>query len=358
VRSKLVACAALALLSLAACKKAPAAQTAAATGTSTAATPAGSGAPSGGPATPPAPAKPVPAQLPPVLAHVNGEDVKKEDFDRMIKGMEDQAGQHVPPDRRDEIYRNALDQLVTYTLLTQESKARGIKVDDSEIDAKVKTVRDRFPTQQAFEAALKAQGLSVDELRAEARKDLTVSKLVDTEVGTIAGPSDADAKAYYTKNPDKFTQPESVRASHILIRVDEKADAGAKAKAKTTIDTVLKKAKGGEDFGKLAQQYSQDGSAAQGGDLGYFPRGQMVPAFSDVAFALKPGDISGVVTTQFGYHVIKVVDHKPAGVTPYDQLTADNLTKLKQMIEGEKKQEHMNAFIDGLKKKAKIEVLI
>lgn len=355
MKLKVLLCTAIACAALIACKKAPAAQTAAAPGAATAATPAGSGT---APAAAPAPAKPMPAQLPPVLARVNGEDVKKADFDRMIKGMEDQAGQHVPPDRRDEIYRNALDQLVTYTLLSQESKARGIKVDDSEIEAKVKSVRDRFQTQKQFEDALKAQGLSVDELRKEARMDLTVSKLVDTEVGTIAGPSDADAKAYYTKNPDKFNQPESVRASHILIRVDEKADAAAKAKAKATIETVLKKARAGEDFGKLAQQYSQDGSAAQGGDLGYFPRGQMVPAFSDAAFALKPGEISGVVTTQFGYHVIKVVDHKPAGVTPYEQLTPDNITKLKQMIEGEKKQQHMDAFIDGLKKKAKIEVLV
>jgi peptidyl-prolyl cis-trans isomerase C len=344
-------------VSVSACKKSPAAQAAATGATPPAVNGQGSGTP---PEAPPAPVppKPVPVNLPPVLAHVNGEDIKKEDFDQMIKGMEMQAGQQIPPDRRDEVLRNALDQQIVYKLLSQESTTRGLKVEDGEVDAKVKEVRDRFQTQDLYEKALKARGMTPDELRKQARADLVVSKLVDAEVGTIAGPSDADAKAYYAKNSAKFNQPESVRASHILIRVDEKADPATRAKAKATIELVLKKAKAGEDFAKLAQEYSQDGSAAQGGDLGYFPRGQMVPAFSDAAFALKPGEISGVVTSQFGYHVIKLIDHKAAGITPYEQLSPDNITKLKQMIEGEKKQQHMDAFIEGLKKKAKIEILI
>jgi peptidyl-prolyl cis-trans isomerase C len=356
VRSKLVPCAVAVLLFVSACKKSPAAQSAAAAPagvTPPAATGQGSGTPPGAPPAP-TPPKPVPTALPPVVAKVNGEDIKKEDFDQMIKGMEMQAGQQIPPDRRDEILRNALDQLIVYRLLSQESKARGLKVEETDVDAKVKEVRDRFQTQAAFEAALKQRGMTVDDLKKEARADLVVSKLVDAEVATVPGPSDAEAKDFYAKNPDRFKQDESIRASHILIRVDEKADGAAKAKAKATIETVLKKAKAGEDFGKLAQQYSQDGSAAQGGDLGYFPRGQMVPAFSDAAFALKPGEVSGVVTTPFGYHVIKLVDRKPGRVVPFEEAAP----QIKQFLEGQKKQEHADAFIAGLKKKSKIEVLI
>lgn len=352
VRVKALLCVVAVSVAVSACRKGPAAQSAA-SGATLPAAGRGTGTPPAA-QTPPAPPKPVPVELPAIVARVNGEDVKKEDFERMITTIESRAGQPIPPDRRDEILRGALDQLVVYTLLSQESKARGIKVDESEIDAKMKELRGQFPTQDLFEKALKDRHMTADGLRKDARVDLSVTKLMDAEVATLPGPSDADAKDFYTKNPDKFQEPERAHASHILIRVDDKADAAARAKAKATIDTVLRKAKAGEDFGKLAQQYSQDGSAAQGGDLGDFPRGQMVPAFEQAAFALKPGQLSGVVTTQFGYHVIKMIEIKPGRVVPFDEASP----KIKQFLEGQKKQEHADAFIEGLKKKSKIEVLI
>jgi peptidyl-prolyl cis-trans isomerase C len=336
-----------------ACRKGPAAQSAAAGATPPAATGQGSGTPPAAPA-PPAPPKPVPAELPAIIARVNGEEVKKEDFEKMIKTIESRAGQPIPPDRRDEILRGALDQLVVYTLLSQESKARGIKVDEAEIEAKMQQLRGQFPTQAAFEKALQERHMTADGLRKDARVDLSVTKLMDAEVAALPGPSDADAKDFYAKNPDRFKEEESVRASHILIRVDPNADAAAKAKAKATIDSVLKKARAGGDFAKLAQQYSQDGSAAQGGDLNFFPKGQMVPEFSNVAFALKKDQISDVVTTQFGYHIIKLTDRKPGRVVPFEEAAP----QIKQFLESQKKQQHADAFIEGLKKKSKIEVLI
>jgi peptidyl-prolyl cis-trans isomerase C len=250
--------------------------------------------------------------------------------------------------------RGALDQLVIYTLLSQESKARQIKIDESEIDQKVQQLRSQFPTQQAFDEALKERGLTLDALKHDARVDLSVTKLMDAEMGGDATATDAEAKEFYAKNPDKFQQPETIRASHILVRVDEKADAAARKKARAEIDSVLKQAKSGADFAKLAQEHSQDGSAAQGGDLNYFPRGQMVPEFDKVAFELKPGQISGVVQTQFGYHIIKVTDRKPARTVPYEEASA----QIKQFLTEQKKQQHADTFIAGLKKKSKIEVLI
>jgi peptidyl-prolyl cis-trans isomerase C len=352
VRSKfVVACAVLALVAIGGCRKG-AAQSGAGTAAAKSAG-QGTGGPAGGPAAP-APPKPVPSQLPSVVARVNGQDVTKEEFERMIHTLETRAGQQIPPDRRDEILRNALDQLVVYTLLSQESKSRGIKVEESEIDAKMQQLRGQFQTQDAYEKALKDRSMTADGLRKDARVDLSVTKLMDAEVATVPGPSDADAKDFYAKNPERFKQEETAHAAHILIRVDPNADAAAKAKAKATIDLVLKKARAGEDFGKLAQQYSQDGSAAQGGDLGDFPRGQMVPEFSNAAFALKPGQLSGVVTTQFGYHVIKLIELKPGRVVPFEEAQG----QIKQFLEGQKKQEHADAFIEGLKKKSKIEVLI
>jgi peptidyl-prolyl cis-trans isomerase C len=347
---------ALAVVMAAACNKKPAANAnKSATPGATAATPAGSGQP-GAPGQPAVqtPPKPIPAQLPDVIARVNGEDVKKADLERMIKTMEGRAGQAVPPDRRDEIYRGALDQLIVYTLLKQESKNKAVKVDEAEITQKVQELRGQFPTQEAFEKALKDRGMTEDSLKSDARVDLSVNKVMDGAVANIPGPTDSEAKDFYEKNPEKFKQGEQVRASHILVRVDPNADAKTRARAKAEIDSVLKELKAGGDFAKLAQKHSQDGSAAQGGDLGYFPKGQMVPEFDQVAFALPVGQLSGIVTTQFGYHILKVTDKKPPRTVPYEEAQA----QIKQYLEQDKKQKAADAFIEGLKKKSKIDILI
>jgi peptidyl-prolyl cis-trans isomerase C len=351
VKLKLFACILIALTPVVACRKGPAASAQAAS--SAAATTGQTAAPSGQPAPPPAP-KPVPAQFPDVVARVNGEEVKKVDFERMLHTLEQRAGQPIPAERRDEIVRGALDQLVVYTLLSQESRNRGIKVEDVEIDQKVQQLRAKFPNQEAFAKALTERGMTLDNLKHDARIDISVTKLMDAEMATEPGPSDEDAKSFYDKNPDRFKQGEKVRASHILVKVDQKAPPAAKQKARAQIDAVLKQAKAGGDFAKLAQEHSQDGSAAQGGDLNYFTREQMVPEFSKVAFELKPGQVSDVVETQFGYHIIKVVDHQAASTMPYEQVNA----QIKQFLGNQKKQQHADAFVDTLKKKSKIEVLI
>jgi peptidyl-prolyl cis-trans isomerase C len=298
--------------------------------------------------------KPMPAELPDVLARVNDETVTKADFDMLVRNIELNGGGPIPAERRDEILRAALDQLITYTVLTQEAKARSITVNESEIEQSVGEMRKKFPTQDEFQKALASRGLSVDRLRNDTRNRMVISKMMDAQVSAAVPASDAEAKEFYEKNPDEFTQGESVRASHILIRVDDSADEAAKKKARAQIDDLLKRAKGGEDFGALAKEHSQDGSAAMGGDLNYFPRGQMVPAFDQAAFALKPGEMSEVVTTQFGYHVIKVTDYKEATTLPLEQVNE----QLKQFLSDRKKQEIADQFINALKQKSKIEVLV
>jgi peptidyl-prolyl cis-trans isomerase C len=301
----------------------------------------------------PEPPKPMPAQLPDVLARVNGEDVKKADFDLLVRNMEAGNGQ-IPQDRRDEILRGALDRLITYTLLQQEARARKVTVTDAEVDSRVKAMQGQFPDEATFKKALAERSMTVDRLRADTRNELVIGKMMEAEVESAAAATDADAQDFYQKNPDKFQQPESVRASHILILVDEKADEAAKKKARAQIDAVHKRAKSGEDFAELAKAHSQDGSAAQGGDLDFFARGRMVPEFEKVAFALKPGEISDVVTTQYGFHVIKVTERKPPSTVPL----ADVNDRVKDFLTTQKKQHRADQFITGLKQKSRIEVLV
>jgi peptidyl-prolyl cis-trans isomerase C len=331
-----------------ACRKPPAA-----TSTATGATPSAGTSPTGAPATP-APPKPMPAQLPDVLARVNGEAVNRADLDRLVKNMEVQAHQSIPAERRDEILRSALEQLVTRTVLTQETRARKVAVTDAELDDSLKQMRGGFPSEEEFKKALDARGMTLEKLRADARIDMSINKMMEAELSTLPGPSDAQAREFYDKNPDKFKQPEAVRASHILILADEKADAETKKKALAQAQSVLKQAKAGADFAALAKKYSKDSSAAQGGDLNFFPRGQMVPAFDEAAFKLKPGQISDIVTTQFGYHIIKVTETRPASVVAFEQVSE----KIKEYLANQHKQEKAQALIEALKQKAKIEVLV
>jgi peptidyl-prolyl cis-trans isomerase C len=301
----------------------------------------------------PPPAAPVPEKLPEVLARVNNEEVKKVDFDRLLTDIVLNNGP-VPPDRRDEIMRRILDELVTYTVLKQEAAARHVEVTDAEVDQQVEVLRQQSGSEENFKKALAARKLTLAKLKSDARIQVAIGKMVNAQVQTATAATDAEAKAFYDQNLDKFKRDEEVKASHILILVDASADDAAKAAAKAKMEQVLKRAKGGEDFAALARENSQDGSAAQGGDLGYFPRAKMVKPFADAAFALKPGEISDIVTTQFGLHIIKTTDKKPASTVPLEEASP----KVKEFLTGQKKQQQAQAFIAGLRQKAKIEVLI
>lgn len=334
---------ALAVLLLAAgCRQAPAEQVAAAQ------TPAPEAAQA-----PAEPAKPLPAELPDVLARVNGQPVTKVDFERLVKNMEAGRGP-VPAERRDEILRSALDQLITYTVMKQEAEARKVTVADTEVDAQVQQMQKQFPSEAEFKKALASRNLSIEQLKADARVDMLIDKMVEAEVATVSEATDADARDFYAKNPDKFEQGETVRASHILVMAGEGADEAAKKAARTKIDGLLQRARTGEDFSALAREGSDDGSKEQGGDLGFFGRGQMVPPFEQAAFALKPGEISDVVTTQFGYHIIKVAEKKPAATVPYDGVKE----QIVDYLSNQKKQERVETFVEEARKRAKIEVLV
>ena len=289
-----------------------------------------------------------------MLARVNGEAVTKVDFDRLIKNMEVRANQPVPAERRDAIFRQALEQLVTYAVLSQETRARKVTVSDEEVDGSIKQMQSQFKTEDEFKKALDARGMTLDKLKSDTRIDMSINKMVESEVSSQPAPSDAECREFYDKNPDKFKQDESVRASHILFRVDENADAATKKKVMDQAQAVLKEARGGADFAELAKKHSADGSSQQGGDLNFFARGQMVPPFDQAAFAMKPGQISDIVTTQFGYHIIKVTDRKEASTVPFEQVSP----RIKEFLTEQQKQRKADDFIQSLKQKAKIEVLV
>jgi peptidyl-prolyl cis-trans isomerase C len=301
------------------------------------------------------PAKPVPAQLPDVVARVNGEAINKAELENAVKGLEGRAGGPVPADQRDRVYRGVLDDMIAYRLLVQEVKARKIIVPESDIDAQIAQIRGQFQTDAQFQQALTMQKMTLAAVRDDARSELGVEKLVETEIaGKIAVTPEA-VTDFYQKNQDKFQQGARVRASHILIAVPDTADAAAKQQAKTKAEAVLKDLKGGKDFAAAAKESSQDpGSAPSGGDLGFFEQGQMVPPFEQAAFALKPGAMSELVESPFGFHIIKVAEKQDARVVPLEEAKP----KIDEFLSGQNRQTQTQAFVSTLKAKAKIEILI
>ena len=339
----------VALLSIS-CKKAEAPKPAA---PATAAVPAAN-TPPGIPGEPAA-AKPMPPQIPDVLARVNGEKIERWEFDNAVKRMEARAGGPVPPDKRDQVLRGVLDQLVAYHLLAQESRARKLAVPDTDVDARVADIRKSFPTEDAFKQGIAAQGLTIDQLKAQAKSSLEVAKVIDTEVNAKIAVQDPEVKTFYDSNLERFKQGDTVHAAHILIGVPQNASPEQKAEAKNKAAAVLKTVKAGGDFATLARANSSDqGSAANGGDLGFFPKGQMTPAFEEAAFKLKPGTTSGLVETPFGFHIIKVVERRGPRTAPFDEVAG----QIKDFLTQGQREQKLEQFVEQVKAKGKIEILV
>lgn len=348
---------------LAGCSKAPAQSTTTQGTTPTApastatapATPASAGpAPQAAPAAPAEPAKPVPATLPEVIARVNGEEIKRDELQDAIKSLEGQAGRPVPAEERDQVVRAVLNQLVTGHVLLQESRNRKVTVPDAEIENRVGQLRQRFPTEEEFAKALAARNLTLEKIRGELRKQLAIEKMIENEVTPQVTVNDQDVKNFYDQNPAQFQQPEQFRASHILLMVPQDATPEQKKETRAKIDDLAKQIAAGADFAELAKAHSQDGSASQGGDLNYFARGQMVEPFQKAVESLEVGQVSGVVETQFGFHLVKLTDKKAGRTVPLAEVNK----KIADYLVMQQRQQRANGFVESLRARSKVEILI
>jgi len=289
------------------------------------------------------------------VARVNGEDVKKGELDMAVRSLEDRARSAVPAEQRDAVFRQVLDRIIGFHLLVQEAKARKVVAPPWEVDSQVDQIKKQFPTEDAFNQMLQARGVSLEQLRADTAQTIAVNVMLKNELEPKIAVTEADRKKFYDENRARFRQEDSVHASHILIRTPEQADAAAKAKARSQAGDLLAQLNKGADFADLAKKHSQDpGSAPNGGDLGFFSKGQMVPAFEQAAFGLKPGQTSDIVETPFGYHIIRVSEAKAGRDLNYDEVKAQIDDYLKQQLRDQKSQE----FVDQLKAKSKVEVFI
>jgi peptidyl-prolyl cis-trans isomerase C len=308
------------------------------------------------PATPaPAPVKPVAAQLPDVVARVNGEAISRGDLEKAVSEIEARAGQSMPADQRDRVLRAVLDQLIGFRLLAQESVARKTTVADADLEARIAQIRSQFPSDEVFQQQLQQRQTTLAQLRADTRASMQITMMLQAELGTRTAVTPEQINDFYVKNPTAFQQGERVKASHILVRLQANADAAERENALVKATGILVDVKAGKDFAALAKQYSDDpGSGANGGDLGFFERGQMVPPFEQAAFSLQVGQTSELVQSDFGYHIIRVTDRQAARVQPLADVRGD----IEQYLVGQNREQQTRLFVDTLKSKGKVEIYI
>lgn len=288
------------------------------------------------------------------VAIVNGSAITLKDFNREINNVRQRLASRGKPfddSQLQAIKKEVLEGLINGELLYQESQRKAIKVEEVAINEQLETLKKRFPSEDEFKTALNKMNLSEANIRSQIKKGLAIQQFITKHIAEKVTVSDKQIRAYYDSHPDSFKQPEQVRASHILIKVDPQADESQRAEARKKIEEIQQKLQKGGDFATLAKESSQGPSSAKGGDLNYFRRGQMVKPFEAAAFALKPGEVSDLVETKFGYHLIKVIDKKPETTIPYEDIKE----KVGQYLKDKKVHEEVGLYVKKLKEDAKVE---
>ncbi len=288
------------------------------------------------------------------VATVNGAVISNKDFDLEFLGAKQRfmrQGQTPNDSQLMALKKEILERLIDRELLYQAAVKNGTKVEETTVDEQMTKVKKRFPSEDKYKDMLKGMKLTESELKSQLKKNLVIKQFVEKQFEQNAKVSDKEIRTYYDSNQGAFKQPEQVKASHILIKVAPGAKKEEKAAARKKIMTVQERLKKGEDFAVVAKEVSEGPSGARGGDLGYFGRGQMVKPFEEVVFVLKPGEVSDIVETDFGYHLIKCADKKPGGTIAYK----DVKDRLSQYLTQQKVRKKVTSTIKELKAKAKVE---
>jgi len=299
-----------------------------------------------------------------VAVTVDGVNITEGDVQSLIKPQLDMIAaqsNQLPPTMveqyKKQLREDALEQLIRSTLLDQKVKDANIVVTDQEVVDKIREIASGSPNLLSLEEVKKQieqYGQDFETVKQDVRTGLLRDRFMEVQWQGKTDVTEDEARKYYEQNPKRFETPEQIRASHILIKLDaadSSADPNAaKAKARATTEGLLRQIKEGADFAELAKAHSVCPSAPGGGDLGFFPRGQTTPLFEKAAFELQVGQISGIVETEYGYHIIKVTDHKDAGVISFEQAKADIVEQLRQ----EKQAKFVEEYITSLKAHANI----
>lgn len=282
-----------------------------------------------------------------VAAKVNGKAISVDELNKQVEQLKKQYPQMFQgadgEGRLLDFKQRLLDNLVSQELVRQAAEEQGIKVSDADVKKQVDQLKSGFKDEKQFDQALKSAGMTVDSLNKQIREQLLTQRLIDS-LSAGAAPTESEIKSYYDKNKEQFNQKAAKRASHILFKPEDKNAA----------EKALGELKDGADFASSAKKYSTDtATAAQGGDLGW-PSTPYVAEFEEALAKLDKGEMSDLVKSPFGWHIIKVTDERDAKQQPLSEVK----DQISQILQQQRKAESYQQFLENLRKKAKIEILV
>lgn len=288
---------------------------------------------------------------------VTVEDVKitRGDVDQKIDNLLGAQGGNLPPEQvakvRSNLDQRVVQNMIIEALLTKAVEAQQIAVTEDEVNEVIANLKTSLPPKTDFQSYLKGIGFSEEDLIQAISKDLKIKKLLEARMAVVSTPTDKEIQQFYAENSEQFKTPEGMEVSHILIAVTPDDDVTKskekQAKAESIRQQLLEK---NEDFATIAAAESDCPSKAKGGNIGVVTKGRTVKPFEDAVFSQKVGEIGPVVKTQFGYHIIQVMNHQKAGMVSL----AEAKPWISDHLASKQKEEILKAYIDSLKSKAKI----
>ena len=289
-----------------------------------------------------------------IVVTVDGKDITHGEIMQAVQMRMMQLSRQVAPQQLQQlypqVYQEMNEMMVANILLGNAAKKSSLTISEEDFTAEIEKIKAANQSEKTLEETLAENNVDLAEWKDNLRNQMLVGKLVEEKTADTVEATDIETAEFYQKNLDSFKTPETVSASHILLSFTAEDTDEAKAKKKTDLETIHAQILAGGNFEELAAEHSGCPSSQQGGSLGSFQRGQMVPEFDAVAFTMNVGDISEIVETQFGYHIIKVTDKQVAGT----QTLAEVKDQLKEYLSAQKKQEALVAYIGELKEKANI----
>ncbi len=290
-----------------------------------------------------------------IVARVNGVSLKESELQRVVDELLPRALFHqtVTPEKRAELRKKALDELIKRELYYQEARAIGIRIEKSEVKEWLEDIKKRFKSKKEYKEALKQAGITEDDFKKDIERNLMIRKFYQKEIIEKSMVSEEYLKQHYEKNKKDYLRPEAVHIRHILIKIDPAATEDEKKEKRKKALEILKRARQGEDFEELAYNHSEDDWRVKGGDLGLIHRGRLLPELEEVAFKLKPGEIGDLIETIYGYHIIKVEEKIPPTQLSFEEIRE----KLKKETEEKRRKEIEESILRNLKEKGKVEIL-
>ena len=291
-----------------------------------------------------------------VIVRVNGEDITRGEVIQLVGAAMQQLGGRVQPQQMQQIqgqmYERFKNDLISKKLMDAAVTAANIEVTTAEVNDQLEKIKASIPEGQTLEGALASQGMTLEKLTESIRTDMATRKFMDAKTADVADATDAEAQEFYDTNPDQFKKPENVSASHILIKFDEADTDETKAEKKAQLEKIRADINAGTvAFEDAAKEHSGCPSGAQGGSLGTFGKGQMVPEFELAAFTQEINEVGDVIETQFGYHIVKVTDRQEAGTVGFEEAKEQILGYLTN----QKKQQVVGDYMKSLRDSATIE---